>query len=98
MALMYIAEYAELAHDENGNVIQAGKEPALARQFVTYSATAASAAFNPSTRFVRIYCDGAAFLNFGPAPTSTTAQDTPVAATTPEYFGVIPGQKVSAVS
>jgi hypothetical protein len=99
MALMYIAEYAELARDEDGNVIQAGKEPALARQFITFTGTAgASAAFNNSTNFVRIYCDTAGFLAFGLTPTAVTAQDTPVAATTAEYFGVIPGHQVSAVA
>ncbi len=30
MAIAYITEYAELATDVKGNVIQAGKEPALA--------------------------------------------------------------------
>ena len=99
MALMYIAEYAELAKDKDGNVVQAGKEPALARQYITFTATAgASAAFNDSTNFVRIYCDTAAFLSFGLSPTAVTAQDTPIAATTAEYFGVIKGQKVSAVA
>jgi hypothetical protein len=99
MALMYITEYSKLARDEDGHIIQAGQEPALARQFITFTATAgASAAFNNSTRFVRISCDSAAFLTFGLTPVAVTAQDTPVAASTAEFFGVLPGQKVSAVA
>ena len=98
MAIMYIQEYAELATDANGHTIQAGKEPALASQFVTYSTSTASAAFNKGTRFVRINCDGAAFLSFGLSPTATTSEDMPVQANTPEFFGVIPQQKVAAVS
>ena len=99
MSNMYIAEYAELATDANGFTIQAGKEPALAHQKVAFTATAgASAAFNNLTKFVRIYCDAAGYLKFGTAPTAVTATDMPVSASTAEFFGVIGGQKVSAVS
>ncbi len=98
MSTMYISEYEELASSENG-MVQAGREPAVVVQKATFTGTAgASAAFNARTKFIRVSCDAAAFLSFGVAPTAVTATDLPVQANTPEYFGVIPGQKVSAVA
>ena len=99
MANMYISEYADLARDGDGNIIPVGAAPAVATQKIAFTGTAGvSAAFNNRTKFVRIYLDTAGYILFGTAPTATTASDTPMAATTPEYFGVIGGQKVSAVS
>ena len=98
MSTMYISEYEELASSENG-MVQAGREPSVTTQKVTFTGTAgASAAFNSRTKFIRVSCDAAAFLAFGLDPTAVTATDLPVQASTPEYFGVIPGQKISAVA
>lgn len=96
MAIMYITEYEDLARDNRDSTIQAGQEPGSAEQAITYTTTVASAAFNPSTRFVRIKCNAAAFLEFGVAPTATTANSTHVSANIPEFFGVKPGHKVAA--
>jgi hypothetical protein len=99
MANAYITEYAELTQGEAGYIIQAGLEPAKTIQKVAFTATPGqSAAFNDSTKFIRIYSDTAGFILFGDAPTATTAQDTPIAAATAEYFGVKSGQKVSIVT
>ena len=95
MAIIYISEYKNLARDESGQVIQAGQEPALATQAVTFTTSVASAAFNSLTRFVRISCNANANLSFGLAPTAT-ATTMEVQADTPEFFGVIAGQKVAA--
>lgn len=98
MAIAYVTEYAELARDERGDTIQAGREPAITTQKITFTAGAtASAAFNNSTKFIRIWSDTAGFIKFGAAPTAVTATDTPISASTAEYFGVIQGQKVSIV-
>lgn len=88
MAVMYIAEYERQARDSEGNVLQAGEEPAIAKQAVTFTTSVASAAFNEATTFVRISLDAAGFINFGVTPTAVTATDTPMAANVPEYFGV----------
>lgn len=97
MAIMHIAEYERLARDSEGNILQAGEEPATTTQAVTFTTTVASAAFRDSTRFVRISLDGAGFVKFGVTPTATTAVDTPMAANVPEYFGVRP-QSVDALA
>lgn len=102
MATMYIAEYERQARDAEGNMMQAGEEPATTTQAVTYTATSGeSAAFLDSTTFVRISIDAAGFVLFGAAPTAVTLTHTPMAANVPEYWGVRPrtvaGLKVSAV-
>jgi len=98
MAIMLISEYEDLAVDGRGNVVQAGQEPAIAEQNITFTVSTASAAFNERTRFVRISCDTEAFLKFGASPTAVTAQGVNVQADTPEFFGVVKGQKVAAVT
>ena len=99
MSNMYIAEFAELAVDGNGQIIPVGSAPPIAVQKIAFTGTAgASSAFNNNTKFVRIYLDAAGYVKFGVGVTATTASDIPMAATTPEYFGVIGGQIVSAVS
>ena len=100
MATLYIQEYERLVNNPVGNqVIQAGQEPAVTNQTVTFTATAgASAAFNSSTNFIRVYSDTAGYIKFGAAPTAVTATDMPISANTPEFFGVVPGQKISVVT
>lgn len=98
MATMFVQEYKEVAYDANGKHIQAGREPAIVTQAITFTGThGVSAAFNAHTNFVRIYTSSAAYLKFGADPTAVTGTDCPVSAGTAEYFGVVGGQKVSAV-
>lgn len=99
MANLFIQEYAELAQDTRGYMVQAGREPALATQVVAHTATAGSSAtFHNNTKFIRVVADTAAYLKFGVNPTAVTATDMPIQANTVEFFGVTKGQKVSAVS
>jgi len=100
MAIAYIREYARLVGDADGNPMQVGHEDGnRTNQKVTFTAGAtASAAFQSDTKFIRVYTDTAGYMEFGAAPTATTADDIPIAATTPEYFGVVGGQKVSIVA
>ena len=97
MAILFIREYTELVRDNLNNNVQAGKEPALATQKITFSTVTQSAAFNELTKFVRIYSTADAYLEFGVAPTAVTENGCPVTAKMPEFFGVIPGQKVSVI-
>ena len=95
MAVLNITEYEELARDSQGNVILAGKEPRVTSQSVTYTTSAQSAAFNGKTRYIRVVADAVAYLDFGSNPTSTTS-DTRLPSGVVEFYGVEPGQKVSA--
>lgn len=98
MAVMYIQEYAGTGMAAGGSAVQVGQEPKLAGQAVTFTTTTASAAFNADTELVRIVCDAAAHIEFGSsAPTATTSH-APIAANTPEYFGVKGGHFVAAVT
>lgn len=98
MANLFIQEYAELAEDVKGYKIQAGREPAITNQVVAFTTTTQSAAFNERTKFIRVVSDTLCYLEFGANPTATTATDMLVQANTVEFFGVIPGQKVAAVT
>lgn len=98
MSLLYIQEYAEMLRI-NGELAQVGREPALASQAITFTGTAGqSAAFNANTRFVRTHVDGIASLKFGSNPTALANTDQRMAAGSTEFFGVVPGHKVSAVT
>lgn len=67
-------------------------------QNVAYTGTAGtiSDGISDGVFQVRVNCSTAAYIAFGAAPTATT-NDIYIAAGTPEYFTVSPGQKVSAV-
>lgn len=98
MATIYVTEFENLAVDQNGKVVLSGKCPPLNEQKKTFTtSTAIDTAFNNKTRFVRIYVDAAAHIAFGASPTATTS-NMPIAADSPEYFGVNAGQKVAAVT
>ena len=100
MSICYVTEFQHLATDAKGNILPAGDcDGSHVQQKFTFTATAgASAAFAGTTKFIRVSTDAAAFLKFGAAPTAVTATDIPVASGAPEYFGVKPGDKVSAVA
>lgn len=97
MATAYIREYRE-AYVQQGSSIQIANEPAITDQTVSFTGTAGtSAAFNANTKFVRIQTDGICSFLFGASPTALTTSARLAAGTT-EYFGVIPGQKVSFIT
>ena len=85
-----ISEYANLVMDEAQRIVPVAVEPAVTTQNITYTSSTQSAAFNASTRFIRIVCDAKAHYVFGANPTATAAA--PYLATdTAEYFGVARG-------
>jgi len=100
MANLYIQEYLKVATDGQGHVVQAGIEPAIKSQKVTFTTSTQSNAFDNSTTFVRLYSDTACYLLFGTNPTAVTASGLPLAANTAEFFAIYPGQslKVAAVT
>lgn len=98
MAVLYIQEYSRIAGDADGHHVQAGFEPAVTSQAVTFTTTTQSAAFNTATKFIRVFSDTACYVKFGSNPTATTATDMPLAANTAEFFAVVAGQKIAAVT
>ena len=97
MAILYITEFELIPLAPNGETLWlANMSQIVAQQTVTYTTTTPSAtAFNSRTSFVRLYSDEKAHLNFGSTPIATV-EDAPIAADSPEYFGVNPGDKVAA--
>lgn len=98
MSILYIQEYSEMPK-MLGQVLLVGQEPAVASQAITFTGTAGlSAAFNVNTRFVRLHADGLCCVKFGSAPVAVASTDARMAASSTEFFGVVGGQKVSAVT
>jgi len=101
MAILHVTEYSHLAVDSGGHGIQAGMEPALERQQVTFTTTNESAAFKNDTSFVRVMSDTDAYITFGIGTvTATTLTDTLIKANVAEFFGVKSGlsYKIAAVT
>lgn len=71
--------------------------PALTHQTVTIGTEAKSSAFNQSTHLIRVQAEDICCIEIGSAPTATTDMVRMVAGQT-EYFGVNPGDKLSAIT
>lgn len=97
---LFVSEYSTLATtNSGGSQAQIGSEPNVADQVVDFSGgAAASAAFNANTRFVRLQCDTRCAIRVTTAGTAATTSNKPLAADSPEYFGVLPGDKVSVIA
>lgn len=93
MATLYIEEFANVC-----SITGLPQEPSAATQTVTISgASAQSAAFGAATRYVRLHSDVSMSYLFGANPTATTSKPRLAAGVT-EYFGVVAGQKVAAIT
>ena len=96
MASLYITEYSGTARQHT----QIAMTPAVAHQKLTIGSETDSAAFNANTRFIRVHADTVCSIlieNVETAPTATTSM-TRMAADQTEYFGVIPGGKLSVIA
>jgi hypothetical protein len=96
MATLYITEYERIGAAK-GIPAPIAQEPAVAEQAVTFTTATASAAFGGTTRYVRIVANADAHIKFGADPTATTSHQW-IAVGTEYWRGVLPGQKVSAVT
>lgn len=97
MATLYISEYQELARAEPG-MGQIAQAPALVEQTVAIGGgSLQSAAFNPSTRFIRVSTDAICSISIDFTPTATTGKGR-LPADNVEYFGVRPGMKIAVIS
>ena len=98
MAVLYISEYSFQRADYRGSIIPVGAEPAVTTQTVAIGGgSVASAAFQATTNFIRLHTDAICSVEFGTAPTATTASARMAAGQT-EFFGVMPGNKVAVIS
>jgi len=104
-ANLYISEYGSVgtsvyATGGSGGVLEVGQEPSLQQPVLSYSGGAASSQpFGSNTHYVRIICDTQCSVKFGAIGQSApTNANMPLAALSPEYFGVTPGQIVSVIS
>ncbi len=98
MANLHITEFDRLAVSaNNGPVVQIASMPPVAEQTVAIGASsAASSAFNASTRFVCLTPKADCHIQIGATPTATTSL-LPLTAGQAYYFGVTPGHKVAVI-
>ena len=104
MGILHISEYNAIHKTNVGDdpvigdgVAQTVKEPSITTQAITFSTVTSSAAFNDSTRIVRVVSDTQCYIKFGSSPTAVTASSMLMPALGVEYFGVDPGDKISVI-
>jgi hypothetical protein len=98
MATALIAEFSNTAILD-GRGVPMALAPPVAQQEISYTTSAASAAFNANTRAIRIkMLDADGYVEFGDGhsdPTATTSSAIHMEAGDYEYFAVNPGTKVA---
>lgn len=100
MAKLYLSEYSSQGLAESWAVfrIEVAQEPSQVDQVLTFTSDETkSTAFLPTTKFIRIHTDTACSIAVGPNPTATV-NNKRLAANSTEYFGVMPGNKLSVIS
>lgn len=97
MASVYITEIADMANI-GGHTGQVPLLPEVTGQVVTIGSVASSAAFQASTRFVRVYADSACHIAIGENPTASTGGPIKLGTGQTEYFGVGRGNKLSVIA
>jgi hypothetical protein len=95
---LYIREYKTIT-TVGVQPVPIAPEPGADQTPVDFSGGAASSqAFATTTHVVRVICDAACSILFGPSPQSASASNALLGAGAAEYFGVIPGEIVSVHS
>lgn len=98
MAKAYITEYSGVRALEGfPGPAQIALTPELANQTVVIGSEAKSSAFSAGTRLIRVHVDAICSIEIGTAPTATTSMAR-MAADQTEYFGVVPGDKISVIT
>jgi len=95
VAIADISEYAELPRDASGAVMRFGNEPSIVDQQLTIGSEVKSAAFKGN--YIRVHVDADCRVLLGADPTASSTSMR-IASGTTEYFGVVPGSKISIVS
>lgn len=97
MAVLFITEFSKLGVID-GKTSAIAMAPPIAEQTVAIGgSSAASAAFDAATRYVRLHTDAICSVAFGASPTAT-ATKMRLAAGQTEYFAVPPGGKVAVIT
>lgn len=93
---VWISEFSVLAPTAAGGPAQIAVMPAITRQQIDISGgVQSSAAFNLSTRYIRIVCEVQCAIR---GDGTAAATDTVLPALAPEYFGVQPGATISVIA
>ena len=108
MALVYVAGFAAVGFDRNGNQQQAPMMPPIFEDVLDTTASADNTAALPdSVALVRLFSDGAVMVSIRPgavaidgSPATPAQGSVPMAAGQTEYFTVQPGasSRVSAIT
>lgn len=108
MTTLYIAEFAATYRDHAVGGGAAFMPPITEQTVVIPSAAGpanSSAAFNVNTRIIRVHVDANAGnagagvnIKLGANPTAVTAVSERMAINSTEYFGVVPGHKLSVIT
>src|SRR5215471_12259180 len=92
---VWITEFSSVA-TAGGTALQMARLPAVAKQQVdTTGGVQSSAAFNVSTKFIRVVCEVQCAIS---GSGTATVTDMLLPAYTPEYFGVLPGATISVIA
>jgi hypothetical protein len=93
---VWITEFAGLGNVSGGGQAQIANMPAVARQQVDVTGgVQSSAAFNASTRYIRVVCEVQCAVR---GDGTAAATDTLLPAYFPEYFGVVAGSTISVIA
>lgn len=97
MAKLYVTELKSLVMSDQG-AVQVGKWPPEASQVVVIGGgSLSSAAFQGTTQFLRLESDVVCSFEVGANPTAT-ANSARMAADSPEYIAVNPGDKIAVIT
>lgn len=96
MSVAYVTEFTELTLEGKGNVVPAPKHPATHQAPITYSASAASAAFGDNTRLIRIVSPVACHYKVSGSPVASV-NTAYLPADFVEYIGVTGGDKIAFI-
>ncbi len=99
MAKLWITELSALAQGANYQDAPVGQFTAAVNQTpLTLGASQLSAAFGATTKFLRLYADGACHFTVATGSShSATVNDTPLPSGSVEYIGVKPGDKLAVI-
>ena len=96
MAKLFITEFELNSQDPTGEGLWIPNlSQVVAHQFVTFTTSIQSAAFNKRTSFIRLLADAASHVKVDGNPTATN-EHTRLAPNSAEHFGVSGGDKIAA--
>lgn len=101
MPSLYISEYEQVVDTTVGKVLAPQCPPHAEQKLAIGGAAVPSATLQARTKFVRLSCDAACSVAFSSNPATdpvATANNLRLAANQTEYFGTVPGTKISVIS